>query len=131
MRIFFIILFFLSATASFSQSDALAKNYFEQGQFQKALSIYEKLSKQNPYRLDYFMGAVQANQQLENFSEAEKLIKEKLGSGRNFPQLFVELGYNYSLQNKPELATENYNKAIASLDENPNFAYNVGNTFQK
>ena len=131
MRIFFIILFFLSATASFSQSDALAKNYFEQGQFQKALSIYEKLSKQNPYRLDYFMGAVQANQQLENFSEAEKLIKEKLGSGRNFPQLFVELGYNYSLQNKPELATENYNKAIASLAENPNFAYNVGNTFQK
>ena len=131
MRKFFIILFLLSATASFSQSDALAKNYFEQGQFQKALSIYEKLSKQNPYRLDYFMGMVQANQQLENFSEAEKLIKEKLGNGRNFPQLYVELGYNYSLQNKSELATEFYNKAIATLDTNPNFAYNVGNTFQK
>ena len=131
MRNFLIILVLLTSTASFSQSDALAKNYFEQGQFQKALSIYEKLSKQNPYRLDYFMGTIQANQQLENFSEAEKLIKEKLGSGRNFPQLYVELGYNYSLQNKTELATENYNKAIATLDENPNFAYNVGNTFQK
>lgn len=131
MRNFLFILILLITTASFSQSDALAKNYFEQGQFQKALSIYEKLSKQSPYRLDYFMGMVQANQQLENFSEVEKILKEKLGNARNFPQLYVELGYNYSLQNKNELATENYKKAMASLDENPNFAYNVGNTFQK
>ncbi len=131
MRNFLIILFFLTATASFSQSDALAKNYFEQGQFQKALSTYEKLSKESPFRLDFFMGMVQANQQLENFSDAEKLLKEKLADGRNFPQLYVELGYNYSLQNKTELAAENYNKAIATLDSNPNFAYNVGNTFQK
>nr|WP_026451157.1 tetratricopeptide repeat protein [Aequorivita capsosiphonis] len=131
MRNFLIILFLLSVTASFSQSEALAKNYFEQGQFQKALSIYEKLSDKNPYRMDYFMGRVQANQQLENFPEAEKLLKERLGSGRNFPQLYVELGYNYSLQNKTELATANYNKAIAALDTNPNFAYNIGNTFQK
>lgn len=131
MRNFLFILILFITTASFSQSDALAKNYFEQGQFQKALSIYEKLSQQSPYRLDYFMGMVQANQQLENFSEVEKILKEKLGNARNFPQLYVELGYNYSLQNKNELATENYKKAMASLDENPNFAYNVGNTFQK
>lgn len=131
MRNFFIILFLLTATVGFSQSDALAKNYFEQGQFQKALSIYEKLSKKNPYRLDYFMGMVQANQQLENFSEAERLIKERLINRGNFPQLYIELGYNYSLQNKTERATENYNQAIESLETNPNFAYNVGNTFQK
>lgn len=131
MRNLYIILFLLSATVGLSQSDALAKNYFEQGEFQKALSIYEKLSNQSPYRLDYFMARVQSNQQLENFQEAEKLLKEKLGTGRNFPQLYVEMGYNYSLQNKTELAVENYNKAIESLATNPNFAYNVGNTFQK
>ena len=52
----------------------------------------EKLSKENPYRIDFFMGLVQSNQQLENYSEAERLIKDKLDTGRNFPQLYVELG---------------------------------------
>lgn len=131
MRNFYVILFLISATAGFSQSDALAKNYFEQGEFQKALSIYKKLSEQNPYRLDYFMATVQSHQQLENFSEADKLLKEKLGNGRIYPQLYIEVGYNHSLQNQAELATESYKKAIASLDENLNFAYTVGNTFQK
>ncbi|MCG2417644.1 hypothetical protein K8089_01320 [Aequorivita sp. F47161] len=131
MRKTLFILFFFTVTASFSQSDALAKNYFEQGQFEKSLRIYEKLNKENPYRLDYFMGVVQSNQQLENFTEAERLIKEKLNTGRNYPQLYVELGYNYSLQNNTELATLNYNKAINAIEENPNFSYSIGNTFQK
>ncbi len=131
MRKLCFILVLFTVTAGYSQSDALANNYYEQGQFQKALSIYEKLSKQNPYRLDYFMAMVAANQQLENFSEAEHLLKGKLGDGRNFPQLYVELGYNYSLQSKTELATEYFNKAIEALNKNPNFAYNVGVAFEK
>lgn len=131
MRNFLFVLIILTTTASFSQSDVLAKNYFEQGQFEKSLSIYEKLSKESPYRLDFFMGIVESNQQLEKFAEAEKLLKEKIGDGRNFPQLYVDLGYNFSLQNKPELATENYNKAIAFIDTNPNYSYNIGNAFEK
>lgn len=131
MRNFLLILILFVTTASFSQSDALAKNYFEQGEFEKALRIYEKLSEQNPYRMDFFLGMVEANQQLKNFSKVESLLNEKLNGSRNYPQLYVELGYNYSLQNKTELAVENYNKAIETLDLNPNFAYNVGAAFQK
>tara|TARA_R110002012_G_scaffold94354_5_gene228476 strand:- start:5132 stop:6991 length:1860 start_codon:yes stop_codon:yes gene_type:complete len=131
MRNILFILFLFTVAASYAQSDALAKNYFEQGQFEKSLRIYEKLNKESPYRLDYFMGMVQSNQQLENFTEAERLIKEKLDSGRNFPQLYVELGYNYSLQNQPELASLNYNKAIEAIETNPNFSYNIGSTFEK
>lgn len=131
MRKLCFIFFFFVVTPGFSQSDALAKNYFEQGQFEKALRIYEKLSKESPFRLDYFLGMVESNQQLENFSEAEKLIKAKLGDGRNFPQLYVELGYNYSLQSQTELATANFNKAIETIDVNPNYSYNIGNTFEK
>ncbi len=129
-NILFILTLFIG-TASFSQSDALAKNYFEQGQYEKALRIYEKLQKESPYRLDYFLGAVQSNQQLENFTEAERLIMGKLGTGKNFPQLYIELGYNYSLQNKTELATLNYNKALAAIEENPNYSYSIGNAFEK
>ncbi len=131
MRKFCLFIFLITASIGFAQSDALAKNYFEQGQFEKALHTYEKLSKQSPYRLDYFMAVVASHQQLENFSAAEQLLKEKLADGRNFPQLYVELGHNYSLQRKSELATDYYNKAIQALDLNPNFAYSIGAAFQK
>ncbi len=131
MRLLLVILLSFTAVSSFSQSDALAKNYFEQGQFEKALNIYEKLNASSPYRLDYFMGVVQSNQQLERFEKAQQLIEQKLHSSRNYPQLYVELGHNYSLQGKTELADQNYQKAIASIEENPSFAYNVGNIFQK
>ncbi len=131
MRTFLLFTFLIVFSAGFAQSDVLAKNYFEQGEYEKALSVYEKLNKQNPYRLDYFMGVIEANQQLENFSEAELLLKQKIGNGANFPQLYVELGYNFSLQNKEIQANENYGKAIEAISQNPNFAYNVGNTFEK
>lgn len=131
MRKLCFILFVFIFTAGFSQSDALAKNYFSQGEFQKALDTYEKLSKQSPFRLDYFMGMVQSNQQLENFSQAENLLRERLGDGRNYPQLYVELGYNYSLQNQPDLADTNYNKAYEAIEINPNFSYSIGNAFEK
>ncbi|QAA82245.1 tetratricopeptide repeat protein [Aequorivita sp. H23M31] len=131
MRIFFTLFLLLSVATGFSQSDALAKNYFEQGEFEKALHVFEKLSIQNPYRLDYFMGWVKSNQQLENFSEAERLLKEKLTGSRNFPQLYVELGHNYSLQNKTDLAKESYDRALEEIETNPNFGYNIGNAFEQ
>src|SRR5690606_38803663 len=116
----FSIILFFTLTSSFSQSDALAKNYFEQGEFEKSLLLYERLYKQNPSRLDYLMGLVQSNQQLENFTETERLLKEKLRDARNYPQLYIELGHNYSLQNKTELATESYNMALEAIPLNPN-----------
>lgn len=131
MRIFCTIFLLLTFVSGFSQSSALAKNYFEQGEFEKALLVYEKLSVQQPNRIDYFIGLVKSHQQLENFSEAEQLLKQKLSNARNYPQLFVELGYNYSLQNKTELAVESYNKAIEAVESNPNFGYTIGNTFEK
>jgi len=131
MRNFFLLFFLFASAIGFAQSDALAKNYFEQGEFEKALSIYEKLSQTSPYRMDYFMGVVESNQQLENFSEVERLIKQRIADTKNMPQLYVELGYNYSIQGKTDLAADNYQKAIQSIEDNTSFTYHVGRAFQK
>ncbi len=131
MRIFFLILFLSFATPSVAQNELLAKNYFDQGEYEKALSIYQKLYTQNPGRMDYLFPLVETNQQLEKFAEAERLLTEKINLGRVTPQLYIELGYNYSLQNKEAQATENYNAALKTIDENINFAYTVGNAFEK
>ena len=123
-------LFFISLTTVSAQKDLIAKNYFEQGEYEKALSLYDKLYKKTQ-RFDYFTAVVATHQQLENYKEAELLLKDKLNSQRVSPQLYVELGYNYSLQDNDSLATINYNKAIQYLETNVIYASSIAKVFEK
>lgn len=48
-----------------------------------------------------------------------------------FPAFYIELGYNYQLQNDLVTANEYYAKALASIDINPNNVFSVARGFQK
>lgn len=113
------------------QEDFLAKQYFNDGAYDKAVVFYEKLVEKNPRRTDYSEGLVACYQQLERYTDAENFLLNKVGESHAFPTFFVELGYNYTLQNQPERATAYYEKAIQKIDENPNFGYSIGYRFQK
>ncbi|WP_245615864.1 tetratricopeptide repeat protein [Flagellimonas lutaonensis] len=114
-----------------AQEDFLAKQYFNDGDYDKAVAFYEKLVKQNPRRTDYSEGLVACYQQLERFAEAEQFLLEKVQEPYAFPTFLIELGYNYTLQDQPEKAQEYYQKAIEKIEENPNFGYSIGSRFQK
>jgi tetratricopeptide (TPR) repeat protein len=126
--LFFFLLCF--SANSFAQSEALAKNYFEQGEYEKALSIYQKLIKTNPNNISYVLSTVEVHQQLEQFDAAEQLLTQQLDSRRRLPQLYVDLGHNYTLQSKDSLATKANNDAIQYLNQSPNYAYNIGKAFE-
>ncbi len=129
MRTILLIGFLCWSFIASAQNDLLAKNYFDQGEFEKALSIYKKLVRQNPGHTRYIIDLVKTHQQLEQFQEAETTLKDFLESRRGLPQLFVELGYNYALQKKDSLAKENYQIAIDFVKERPLYAYNIGKAF--
>ncbi|GEQ85097.1 hypothetical protein ULMS_06050 [Patiriisocius marinistellae] len=131
MRNIFIVFFFLIGAASFAQSELLAKNYFDKGDYEKAISIYEKLYKESPYKRDYLSALIESYQQLENFEAAQKLLEEKIDSRRTQPQFYVDLGYNFALQNRDTLAFDNYKKAIDAIDEKPNYSSIVAKYFEK
>ncbi len=130
MRAIVVILLFFISGSSLGQNELLAKNYFDRGEYEKALTIYDKLYRKNPGRLDFFIFIVKSNQQLEHFTVAEELLKAKLKSRRVIPQLFVELGYSYSLQNKDSLSADSYKKAIEFTYETPVYAYTIGKSFE-
>lgn len=131
MRWILLILLFFTTSIISSQNELLAQNYFEQGEYEKALAIYNKLLDKNPGSLEYFMFVVSANQQLENFSVAEKLLVEKINSGRVIPHLFIELGFNYSLQKNDSIANKYYVEALEYVNVNPNYALMIGESFEK
>ena len=131
MKIVYLLLAILCCTLASAQEDFLAQQYFNDGDFEKAVVFYEKLVEKNPRRTDYAEGLVATYQQLERYDEAEKFLLEKIEESNAYPTLLIELGYNYTLQEKNDAANEYYKQAIAKIDENPNFGYGVGFRFQK
>lgn len=125
-----VVVFLLSIGTAFGQNEALAKNYFDQGEYEKAQAVYEKLLRNNPSRLDFLLSLVETHQQLENFEAAEDLLIRRLQGRRILPQLYVDLGQNYRLQQKDSLADVTFQKAINYIEDQPNYAYNIGKAFQ-
>ena len=50
MRIIVLLLALIFTVPVVAQSEALGKNYFEKGEYEKALVIFKKLARQNPHR---------------------------------------------------------------------------------
>lgn len=128
MRLIYILCFLISFNA-FSQDDIVAQEYFKNGEFEKALISYKKLYSKNTKNRRYLISLVKTYQQLEQYKEAEKLLTNYL-SIVNYPPAFVELGYNYKLQNDTINANYNFKKAIDEVDLKPNYAGIIGRTFQ-
>ena len=132
MRCFlYIALFFIGVQSVFCQSDQLAQKYLDQGEYAKALSVYQELVKESPGNSNYFMGLVASYQQLEDFKTAESLLLERLKNTNNNPSILIELGHNYELNNEPELAKKQYAEALEALNEKVNYAYSIARNFEK
>ncbi|WP_400070817.1 tetratricopeptide repeat protein [Zobellia russellii] len=131
MKALHTIAILLITFSTVAQDDFLAKQYFNDGDYEKAVVYYKKLTDKNPSRTDYTEALIATYQQLERYTDAENFLLEKLKNARAYPTLFIEMGYNYRLQNQPEKAKAYYEKAIAKIDDNPNYGYGIGYRFQK
>lgn len=125
----FLFLFVLLTTTVFSQDDALAKDYFKKGDFEKALYEYKKVYAQHPSNITYINQIVSTHQQLEQYDEAEAFLL-KIMERIRYSAFLVELGYNYQLKNDLDNANLYYGKALESLDVNANNAFSVARSFQ-
>lgn len=131
MRCFLFVSFFILIHFSlFAQTDQLARNYLDQGAYEKALKTYQQLLKENPGNAIFFNGIITSLQELEDFETAEQLLKDRMQSV-NSPTLLIELGHNQDLQQKPERAAEYYEKVFEMLQEKPNYTYTVARSFEK
>lgn len=129
MRIL-IVLCFCFCSNIFAQNDILAKDYFEKGEFEKALHEYKKLYASSPSNINYVNQLIITHQELEQYDAVESLLL-KLMERVKYPAFLVDLGYNYQLKNDLENANMQYAAAIASLDTNVNNVFAVARNFQK
>ncbi len=107
-----------------AQEDALARDYFKNGDFEKALHEYKKLNERSPSDINHILQIVSTYQELEQYNEAESFLLKAMQRIK-YPAFLVELGYNYQLKNDMENANLNYQKALASIDSNLSYVYSV------
>ena len=115
-----ILLSFSSFSQDVQQDFRIAINYYNNGDFEKAVLYFEKIAANksnieiyNPYRISLI--------EINELKTAEKLIKQEV---KKFPKkyfLIIDLGNIYKLYNKVEKATGYYSQAISKIDEKTSF----------
>ncbi len=116
MRLLLIILFCsLYCTLPAQDLNNLAAQYFGNGEYEKAVVYYQKLLE-NDERSEFYLGRyIDCLFNLEQYAEAEKTLKRQL---KKYPEnvlLYVTYGTLYELQEKPEDAKAQYNKAVEKM----------------
>lgn len=127
LALLFFLVFTLFASA---QSEQLALNYMDRGEFEKAQIAYEELLKSQPSNFNYFQKIVACYQQLQEFDKANKAIEDRLDKYKQ-SSLLVELGYNFQLQKNTDKAKKYYEQALDKIRKNPNEVFSIASTFEQ
>ena len=126
----FLFVLFLSHLA-FTQNSELALSYFKNGEYEKAILLYEPLLNKEPFQRVYFKNLLMSFQQTEQYILADDLIMKQI---ERFPMqvsLNIELGYNYELQGQEEKAKEYYDIALKYIEQNPKFVFAICQVFKR
>jgi len=97
------------------QDPKLAQQYFQNGEYEKAGVLYQKLFKQNNRNNYYFNRFIDCLLALEQYGECEKVIKKQLKKNPKQVQLYVTYGNIFERQYKEDEAQAQYEKAIKKL----------------
>lgn len=113
------------------QDVKLAQQYFQSGEYEKALPLYKKLYEANNGNNFYYYNYFRCMIYVKQYDTAEKLIRKTL-KNKDQDNLvgWIDLGYLYLQQQKNEEAEAAFKKALEGINKNnmPQ-AYSVANSF--
>lgn len=107
--------FFALATTLNGQETRLAQQYFQDGEYEKAAQLYQRLYQQSGNNGFFFERYVESLIALERFDLAEGAIQKQLKIDPENVRLHVSYGHLLEQQSEPEAAIRQYERAIAKL----------------
>jgi tetratricopeptide (TPR) repeat protein len=128
----FIILVLTTLSAAIAQrnnNEALARQYFNNAEYDKAEDLYEKLLQDNPDNTTFYEYLLKSYLNQKKYSDAEKLTKKLIKRTNNYPKFHIDLGNVYDLQNQKEKANKAYNDAIKFIVPDIGMSMEVCNAF--
>ena len=113
-----LFLLMLISQALFAQKgnlEALAKEYFNKGEFDKAENAYAKLYQNDPSSTEYYTKLFRSLMAQQKFDQAEKLCKKMIKRTNSYPTYIIDLGVVYDSNKQNEKAKKQYQEAINKL----------------
>src|ERR1043165_4389898 len=100
------------------QDVQLADQYFSNGEFDKAVILYEKLWSKNQGNSQFYQNYLTCLTELKQYDDAEKMIHKQIKKFSDDLGLYVDLGNIYQKQGNEKAATAQYEEAIGKLTPN-------------
>jgi tetratricopeptide (TPR) repeat protein len=134
MRKALLLLLFLTTSLGISyaqrnNNEALARQYYNNTEYDKAEDLFEKLLQDNPDNNSYYDYLIKSYLNQKKYSDAEKMVRKFIKRSNNYSKYHIDLGNIYDLQNQKEKANKSYNDAIKYLVPDIGMAMEVCNTF--
>jgi tetratricopeptide (TPR) repeat protein len=129
MKYLFVIVGFLLSSLAIGQESKLANEYYRNGEYEKASQLYERLyikSNRNDFYFNRYLESLLA---LEEYSKAEKIIKDEIKRNPGAVQLYVSYGNLYERKNETEKAEKEYRKAIKNVPSDVGSISRLANAF--
>jgi hypothetical protein len=110
------------------ENQKLAMQYYENREFEKALDLFRDLyhQQQTHFSYTYYLYCLIA---LQDYSEAEKLIKSKMKDEQGSYRYEVDLGYLYLLMNKVDKATKQFEDILKGMPPHRSAVLEIANAF--
>jgi len=111
-----------------NNDEALAMQFYERKEYDKAADYFDKLYDKNPdaYYTYYYKCLIE----LKDYTKAEKITKKQIKRNDKNVFLYVRLGKIYKLQSNTEKEKEQYNKAIKEVIPEQNSLFTLAHAFE-
>ncbi len=129
LGISFILLFVFNL--SFGQKARLAEQYYREGEYEKAATIFSELYEEDQRNDYYFDRYIESLISLEDYDTAEKSIKKQIRRTPENVNLYVTYGYLFERQINDEKAKEQYQEAVDRLPKDRYMVVRLANAFMK
>lgn len=114
-KYFLILLLILTHFTGFGQENRLALQYYRNGDYEKAAALYQQLFSQNETNDYYLERYIDCLFLLEDFGEAEKVLKRELRKNPSKSKIRVLYGQLFEKQYNEEQANIQYELALENL----------------
>ena len=122
---------FLMGQVALAQADdiALAKEYFRKQEYEKAESMFEKLSRNDQVFTTVYPEYLKTTLALRKYKDAEKLVKKAIKKNPEQVNYQVDLGLVYQAAGNEGNAGKHFNKLIEGVNSNALLA--MANAFEQ
>jgi len=128
----FLLFGFISVNAFAQQQDEqLAAQYMSNNEYSKAIEVYERLFNKGNKSTYLYDNLLTCYFKLNQFEDAEKLVKKQQRKEPLSPYYAADLGFVYEKANQPDKAKKTFDNIIQKLNPGYDATLETANAFRK